>query len=63
MQYGFETLGLHRIWASVFQGNEVSAKVLNKLGMRHEGCLRHHVLKWGRFIDLEMYGILRSEWK
>ena len=63
VHYGFETLGLHRIWASVFQGNEVSAKVLNKLGMRHEGCLRHHVLKWGRFIDLEMYGILRSEWK
>ena len=63
VQYGFDTLGLHRIWASVFQGNAVSAKVLQKLGMTNEGCLRRHVLKWGRFIDLQMYGILRSEWK
>lgn len=63
MQYGFETLGLHRIWASVFQRNEASAKVLGKIGMQYEGCLRQHVLKWGRFIDLEMYAVLRSEWK
>lgn len=63
VEYGFATLGLHRIYASAFRENTVSAKVLQKLGMRPEGCLRQHVLKWGRFIDLEMYGILRSEWK
>lgn len=63
LEYGFATLGLHRIYASAFRENTVSAKVLQKLGMKHEGCLRQHVLKWGRFIDLEMYGLLRSEWK
>jgi len=63
LQYGFHTLGLHRISASVFRGNDVSAKVLRKIGMQYEGCLRQHVLKWGRLIDLEMYGILRAEWK
>jgi RimJ/RimL family protein N-acetyltransferase len=63
VQHGFETLKLHRICASVFTGNDVSAKVLRKLGMRYEGCLRQHVLKWGRFIDLEMYGLLRTEWQ
>ena len=60
---GFATLLLHRIYASAFRENTVSAKVLEKIGMRHEGCLRQHVLKWDRFIDLEMYGMLRSEWK
>lgn len=63
MQYGFHTLGLNRIWASVFEGNAVSARVLKKVGMSHEGCFRQHVLKWGRFIDLAIYGTLRSEWK
>ena len=63
VEYGFETLGLHRISASAFRENVASAKVLQKIGMLHEGCLREHVLKWGRFIDLEIYGILRSEWK
>jgi RimJ/RimL family protein N-acetyltransferase len=63
VHYGFETLGLRRIYASAFRENIASAKVLQKLGMQHEGCLREHVLKWGRFIDLEIYGILRSQWK
>jgi RimJ/RimL family protein N-acetyltransferase len=63
LQYGFQTLGVHRIWASVFQGNDVSANVLRKIGMQYEGCLRQHVLKWGRLIDLHTYGILRAEWK
>lgn len=62
LEYGFQTLGLHRIWASAFHYNEPSAKVLRKIGMKHEGCLRQHVLKWGQFIDLEMYAILRSEY-
>ncbi len=63
VKYGFESLGFHRIYASAFRGNIASENVLRKIGMQHEGCLRRHVLKWGRFIDLEMYGILRSEWK
>lgn len=63
LRYGFESLGLHRICASAFRENTASAKVLRRIGMQHEGCLREHVLKWGRFIDLEMYGILRSEWE
>ena len=61
VRYGFQTLGLHRIWASHFAYNQASAKVLRKVGMTHEGCLRQHVLKWGKFIDLEMYAILRPE--
>jgi len=61
VKYGFETLGLHRIFASHFPKNPASAKVLRKIGMRHEGCQRAHILKWGEFIDLEMYGMLASD--
>ena len=63
LRYGFETLKLHRIYASHFGGNSASRKVLLKLGMRHEGCMREHVCKWGEFIDLEMYAVLRTEWE
>jgi RimJ/RimL family protein N-acetyltransferase len=34
---------------------------MQKVGMRHEGRLRQHVKKWGEFLDIEAYGILRSE--
>ncbi|HEX6804193.1 MAG TPA: GNAT family protein [Terriglobales bacterium] len=61
VRYGFEQIQFHRIFASHFEGNAASARVLQKLGMRREGCMRQHVLKWGRFIDIQLYGVLREE--
>ena len=63
LRYGFERLGLHRIFASHFGHNPASGGVLRKLGMRHEGCQREHLRKWDRFVDSELYGILRQDWK
>jgi RimJ/RimL family protein N-acetyltransferase len=63
LRYGFEELGLHRIFASHFKHNPASGRILIKLGMRHEGCQREHLRKWEQFIDSELYGILRQEWE
>jgi len=63
LRYGFEDLGLHRIFASHFKHNPASGNVLRKLGMRYEGCQREHLQKWGEFVDSELYGILRSDWE
>jgi [ribosomal protein S5]-alanine N-acetyltransferase len=58
VNYGFDTLGLHRIFAGHVANNLASARVLKKIGMRHEGSQGGHILKWGEFLDLELYGIL-----
>jgi ribosomal-protein-alanine N-acetyltransferase len=63
MAFGFETLRLNRIYASHFAGNIASQRVLEKIGMRHEGLSRQHVRKWNRFVDLENYGLLASEFR
>lgn len=63
LRYGFQELGLHRIFASHFGHNPASGRVLRKLGMRHEGCQREHIRKWDQFVDSELYGILRHEWE
>jgi len=62
VRYGFEKLDLNRIFATHFKGNEKSGRVLQKIGMRHEGSIRQGVLKSGKFIDLEMYSILREDY-
>jgi len=62
-RYGFSELGLIRIYAIRFARNLASGRVLQKLGMRHEGCQRQHIVKWGKFEDLELYGILKHEWE
>jgi [ribosomal protein S5]-alanine N-acetyltransferase len=61
--FGFETLGLRRIFAHHFAGNTASRRVLEKIGMRHEGQFRQHIRKWDRFIDIENYGLLAEEFQ
>jgi [ribosomal protein S5]-alanine N-acetyltransferase len=62
-RYGFEQLRLHRIYASHTSNNPASGKVLAKVGMKHEGRMRGHLVKWEQYQDLEFYGMLREEWK
>jgi RimJ/RimL family protein N-acetyltransferase len=61
LRYGFEELRLNRIHAHHFAPNAASGRVLEKLGMVREGLLRQHVRKWGRFMDILVYGILADE--
>jgi len=60
--YGFEELGLNRVFARYFSRNPASGKVLSKIGMVHEGCMRQHILRWDRFEDIEICAMLSSEY-
>jgi RimJ/RimL family protein N-acetyltransferase len=62
LRYGFEELGLNRIFARYFSENQASGGVLCKLGFRREGTLRRHVERFGEFHDLEVCGLLREEY-
>jgi RimJ/RimL family protein N-acetyltransferase len=63
LEYGFSTLNLNRIHAHHFKRNPASGRVLQKLGMTHEGYARQHVKKWDVFEDIELYGMLKEEWE
>jgi len=60
--YAFEALGLHRIEAQHFARNPASGRVMEKLGMRHEGTHRDAYIRWGKFEDAVVYALLESEW-
>ncbi len=61
--YGFREHSLLRIMATHYARNPASGRVMQKLGMTREGCMRRHVLRWGEPQDLVLYGILREEWQ
>jgi [ribosomal protein S5]-alanine N-acetyltransferase len=61
VQYGFKTLGLQRIYASVFEGNVASQKVLEKCGFELEGTFRKGALKNNRLINDLRYGITKDQ--
>lgn len=62
VRFGFEELGLHRIWAECIADNVASARVLTKLGMQREARFREHQWFRDRWWDTEIYAILDREW-
>lgn len=62
VDYGFRDLGFHRVEAKVFDGNEPSRQVLERLGFTHEGVHREAVFTDGGFRDVHWYGLLAEEW-
>ena len=62
LNYGFNTLNLNRIYLRVYESNPRGIRCYEKAGFRHEGRLRQAIFQDGRYIDLLMMGIIRSEW-
>jgi RimJ/RimL family protein N-acetyltransferase len=62
LRLGFEGLGLHRIEGRLDARNQASARVLERLGMRREGCLEHARFVRGEWTDELIYAILEHEW-
>ena len=61
LSYGFRERLLHKIFARHMRHNPASGRVLQKLGMQHEGGQRQHFFRLGEFVDLELYAVLRDE--
>ncbi|HEX9058018.1 MAG TPA: GNAT family N-acetyltransferase [Ktedonobacterales bacterium] len=60
--YAFEERALHRVMAHVIRHKRASTRVLEKLGMVHEGTLRQHLYHWGTFEDVDVYGLLQVDY-
>jgi RimJ/RimL family protein N-acetyltransferase len=62
LRHCFETLNLNRVFLRVFADNLRAIRAYEKSGFVEEGRLREAVYKHGRYDDLIIMGILRSEW-
>jgi len=67
LEFGFTTLGLHRIQACCDSDNYGSYRVMERIGMRREGCfIEARPPSKGSpkpYSDELVYAILRREWK
>lgn len=61
VDFGFRTLGLHRISAVHHPDNVASGRVMQKIGMRFEGRFRDHMYAQGKWRDSLAYAILEEE--
>ena len=62
LKHGFETLNLNRIYLRVYSTNPRATHSYEKAGFILEGTLREAVYRHGKYADIHMMSVLRSEW-
>ena len=61
IDWGFNSLKLHRIFAEALTRNPASARVMAKAGMLFEGTARGKLIKHGKYEDMVNYAILETD--
>ena len=61
LEYGFDHMNLNRIEAQHETTNPASGAVMRKCRMQHEGTLRSRLFNKGRYVDVELYAILKRD--
>ncbi len=62
LDYLFHQLNLHRVRANCDPENETSARLLKRVGMRHEGRFIESLWLRGGWVSEDWYAVLRREW-
>jgi len=60
-QYGFEELGLHRLWAEIYDFDNLKKNFFENLGFKLEGSHRETHWSEGRWHDSLFYSLLNGE--
>lgn len=60
--YAFRSLEMHRVTAATDVRNERCRSLLERIGMRREGLLRHCSYWKGEWVDDYLYAMLDDEW-
>ena len=61
LRFGFHEMNLNRVYLHVFDFNERAISCYKKCGFQMEGRLRQNYFVGGRYCDVFVMGILRSE--
>jgi RimJ/RimL family protein N-acetyltransferase len=59
--YAFDTFGITRIFAHVFESNIASIRVLHKCGFSEEACLKKSIIKNNKIQDCYIYSIHKQD--
>jgi len=62
VRFAFQTLNLHRVYLQVYENNARAIRAYEHAGFVHEGRLRQARFQDGRYVDVLIMSILRSEW-
>ncbi len=62
IDHSFRALSMHRVEAQHETANPASGAVMRKCGMRKEGTLRGRLYNKGKYVDVDLYAILKEDY-
>jgi ribosomal-protein-alanine N-acetyltransferase len=62
VDFAFGELGMHRVEATCDPRNTASVRILRRIGMTHEGTLRHTMELRDGWRDSHVFSVLEDEW-
>ena len=63
VRFIFNEMNMNKIKLHVFSFNERAKRVYEKIGFKVEGILRQELFREGRYHDVIVMGLLKSEWE
>ncbi len=63
LQYGFNTLNLHKMYLQVVAYNEQALHLYDKIGFKIEGVLRQQLFLDGEYHNMVCMGVLKEDFK
>ncbi len=63
LRYAFEQLDLHRVYCQTFAFNTKVISMHRRFGFVDEGLLRQHIYRDGRYEDVVVSGLVKSEFQ
>ncbi len=63
IEYAFMQMNLNCIYSGNIEYNNVTERIKEKLGFKKEGVLRERIFKNGKYFNIHVWSLLRSDWE
>lgn len=63
VDFAFQETRWLRLFATIFQNNEASMRILEKCGFTKEAIHKKTVMKEGKLLDEHLFALLKEQWK
>lgn len=63
LSYGFEELGLNKVWTEIYEFDKKKDELFRKIGFKQDGVLRQNYFFTNRWWDSKILSILQNEFQ
>lgn len=63
MRHVFEDMNLRKMYTTVLENNKIAFNLYKKMNFEKEGCLKNHLIRENRLIDLYIMSIFEDTWR